>query len=185
MSSNVTEGCYDPGSYVSKSALVLEAVSFVIHFLVSVAMVCLVCCTECDGGGATGWFGLSLVLFPVAGILSLVGCTKMSDIDISDYTYGSSYNLCLASGIYVMILFSFACCACCCSGSDDDDGGSVNRPKTTVATTPSSGQVLSTYTGTTTEHVGVAVSEHQEVHVSNGMVFVRKMRVMNVVRFMR
>ncbi|OWF35899.1 uncharacterized protein LOC110442372 [Mizuhopecten yessoensis] len=183
LGSNVTEGCYGPGHYVSDSALALEALSFVMHWLVFMTMTYVICCGDSDEQCAEycGCFATCcMVLYPVAGILSVVGCDKLSNIDISDYSYGSSYYMCLISGIYVIVQMAFLCYGCYKGIRDGDDDDS---PQTTVATTQSSGQVLRTVPSA--QHIGVSVTEQEDVHVSNGMMYVRRMRIARVVQLMR
>ncbi|XP_069116680.1 uncharacterized protein [Argopecten irradians] len=107
-SSKETNGCYGPGSNVSNSAFVLEIISFVLHLVVCVIRMYCICLFDLEWHRAKTFIVLSRVLFTVAGILSLVGCTEISKVDISGSHLGSSYNMCLASGIYAMILCSLA-----------------------------------------------------------------------------
>ncbi|KAL4224769.1 hypothetical protein ACF0H5_015466 [Mactra antiquata] len=56
--------------------------------------------------------GFCFLLYPVAGLLSFIGCMKIVG-KYSGHTFGASFNYCLASGLYVIIitamLFTWAC----------------------------------------------------------------------------
>ncbi|XP_069119214.1 uncharacterized protein [Argopecten irradians] len=117
--------------------------------------------------------------------MSAVGCGKMKSIDVKEFSYGWSYNMCLASGIYVIILPVLVCCGVCCS-RDDGDCCSENktnqreqaqyRPQqTTVATTSTSGELCQ-------QQVAVAMVEREEISMSGSVVAFSNIRVMRIFR---
>lgn len=122
---NVNESCYGSGEYVSKPTLILEAVSFAIHLLVCMILVHSICSVfriDFDEGSLRRRQKLALALIPVAGALSIAGCINLRSLDLSclsNYSYGGSYSLCLASGIGAFCLISLLCCQYCCI---DEDG---------------------------------------------------------------
>lgn len=186
--SNQTNECVGDGEYIRPSAFGLQATAFCIHLMVCVTILWLVCCSG-DDDDEVGWCGCCagcfVMLYPAAGIFSIIGCGMMATIDIQEFSYGWSYILCMVSGVYVVIQVSLACyCLCKAIKDSDDDDDLPSRPQTAVATTGASGQLNLGY-GQQEQHVAVAVTEREELAVSNGVMILRKMRIMHVVGMVR
>ncbi|XP_021341637.1 uncharacterized protein LOC110442380 [Mizuhopecten yessoensis] len=189
--SNTTSECIGGGDYISSAALGLQATSFAIHLLVCLTSIWLMCCSgddddddDDDVGCCLCCAGCSIMMYPAAGLFSIIGCGVMSTIDVPEFSYGYSFGLCLASGVYVM-LQAILVCYCLCKASDDDDDFSASRQTpTTVATTGASGQLNLAYNHQE-QHVAVVVTEREEQAMSNGVMILRKLRIMQIVRLGR
>ncbi|OWF35902.1 hypothetical protein KP79_PYT09725 [Mizuhopecten yessoensis] len=172
---------------ILSAALGLQATSFAIHLLIYLTSIWLMCCSGEDAddvGCCLCCAGCSIMMYPAAGLFSIIGCGVMSTIDVPEFSYGYSFGLCLASGVYVM-LQAILVCYCLCKASDDDDDFSASRQTpTTVATTGASGQLNLAYNHQE-QHVAVVVTEREEQAMSNGVMILRKLRIMQIVRLGR
>ncbi|XP_069116677.1 uncharacterized protein [Argopecten irradians] len=85
---------------ISLVSTILEATSFA--FLLVCLMFCPVICPEPQVQGME-WVCTPCILYLAAGICSIAGCIMMGFVNVQNFSYGWSYRLCFASGIYVVI----------------------------------------------------------------------------------
>ncbi|XP_033735715.1 uncharacterized protein LOC117324151 [Pecten maximus] len=187
--SGQTTACVGDGEYLSSAVLGLQATSFTIHLMVCLTMIWLMFCggdDDDDVGYCGCCAGCFIMLYPVAGLFSIIGCGMVSTIDVPEFSYGWSYILCLTSGVYVILQVTLACYCVCKAIKDSDDDENLPSPQqtTAVATTGASGQLNIRY-GHQEQHVAVAVTEREELAMSNGVMILRKMRIMQVVGLVR
>lgn len=112
------------GDELDVRALGLQATSFSVMFLAVVFSCFGACCKGDDAddvGKCATLGGLCFMLFPVAGLFSVIGCiivaTKFSTAEL-----GYSFYLCLVAGLFI-IIFTIVVCICVCKilKNDDDD----------------------------------------------------------------
>ncbi|XP_033735709.1 uncharacterized protein LOC117324146 [Pecten maximus] len=60
-----------------------------------------------------------LMLYPIAGFCSIVGCSILSAIDVPEFSYGWSYMVCLSSGSFVMLQTIAGCYGVCKKRADE------------------------------------------------------------------
>ncbi|XP_060556975.1 uncharacterized protein LOC132717509 isoform X1 [Ruditapes philippinarum] len=113
------------GDELDARVLGLEATAFAVMFLAIFGTSYESCCSGDDED--TGWCGLiggcCLIMFPVAGLFSFIGCMIIAG-SYSTSELGWSFYLCLTSGCLIIILTVCLCyCFCKVLKNDDDDDG--------------------------------------------------------------
>ncbi|XP_060070877.1 uncharacterized protein LOC132550806 [Ylistrum balloti] len=183
--SNSANECVKNGEYISPAALGLQASSLTIYLMFWTILCCIGKDKDEEFDCYKLYGGCFILLYPIAGILSIAGCVVMGNIDVSEFSFGWSYILCLTSGIYVIMPVVVACgCICKAMKESDENVSSPQQTPTTIATTGASGQLNLRYGGQD-RHVAVAVTEREELAMSNGIMVLRKMRIMQVVGLVR
>ncbi|XP_021341618.1 uncharacterized protein LOC110442370 isoform X2 [Mizuhopecten yessoensis] len=175
---------------ISSAALGLQATSFAIHLLIYLTSIWLMCCSGEDAddvGCCLCCAGCSIMMYPAAGLLSIVGCGAMSTIDVPEFSYGYSFGLCLASGVYVMLQTILLCCCIFKprkASDNGDDFPASRQTRTTVATTVASSQLNLTY-NYQGQHVAIVMTEIEEQAMINGDMMFRNLRIRQFVRIVR
>ena len=177
-------GCVVDGAdtYLNKAVLGLQATSFTIMALAVMSMCCLVNRSNDDddddeGGCLVMCLGCNVVLYPIGGLCSVIGCIVLAtEYSTSELSWG--FYLSVTAGCYIILLTTCCCCIVIrAARSDDSSGQNYGGGETTVATTQSSGQLTQGHRQSFTME---QFHERQEVVEANGMVFLRKIQVLRL-----
>lgn len=121
---NDTCGITNAGNELDARVLGLEATSFVVMFLAVFCSCVGACCSSNDDDDDNmGWCqivgGCCFMLYPVAGLFSVIGCIIVAT-KFSTSALGYSFYLCLVSGCFVILVTIILCYCICKHGMDDD-----------------------------------------------------------------
>ncbi|XP_045175578.1 uncharacterized protein LOC123536449 [Mercenaria mercenaria] len=118
------------GDELDARVLGLEATAFAVMFLAIFGTCYETCCNKDEED--TGWCGViggcCLLLFPVAGLFSFIGCMIIAG-SYSTSELGWSFYLCLTAGCLILIM-TICLCYCFCKAlknEDDDDDVPTNQ----------------------------------------------------------
>nr|XP_022290262.1 uncharacterized protein LOC111101900 [Crassostrea virginica] len=109
-------GCSLGVQWLGATVFGLQATSFAIIFLTTLASIRFICCNRNDDDDDVGccdiFGGCMLCLYPVAGIIGFSGCMVVV-ADFGDYDKGWAFYVSLTASCYVILQLILCCCLLC------------------------------------------------------------------------